>query len=307
MARKGRKLTKLAIGLITVLLAGGYGAVGYAYYQERATQDGARTRIAELQSEKTSLEREIEETEAQIVEKDAQIENLRNTNEQLPYSKDEYYCLCKQLEDKVLAGESPHKIAYLTFDDGPYTETTGQYLDVLEQYDVRATFFQLGKTSEKYDGLYRRAYENGNTIANHTYSHQIKNGIYRGVDYFIADVVRNREFIENKLGYTTNILRFPGGTATAGSLYEGITQQLRELGYGWVDWNAATGDGVVMLSPAEYRDNVLNDTKDRNVLVVLMHDYNRNTLVALPEIIEGLRAQGYVLLPLFYESAMVNK
>ena len=236
-----------------------------------------------------------------------QVKNQKKLAEQPPVKQAGTTMPVTRPEDEILAGTNPNKIAYLTFDDGPYERTTGRYLDVLKDRNVLATFFQLGRPSEKLDALYHRAYDEGHTIANHTYSHQIRNGIYRGVSYFINDVIKNREFIQDKLGYTTNILRFPGGSSTARSLKPAIIEELRELGYGWVDWNAATGDGIEIMSPQEYRDNVLKKTGGRSVLVVLMHDYSENTLTALPEIIDGLRAQGYTLLPLFYESAMINK
>ncbi|MBR3251880.1 MAG: hypothetical protein IKF80_09240, partial [Erysipelotrichaceae bacterium] len=65
--------------------------------------------------------------------------------------------------------------------------------------------------------------------------------------------------------------------------------------------------GGRILSPQEYRDNVLNNTNGKKLLVVLMHDYSDNTLIALPEIIEGLEEQGYFFLPLFYESEAMNR
>ena len=116
-----------------------------------------------------------------------------------------------------------------------------------------------------------------------------------------------RDLIETLQALHPAFLRFPGGSNTAKRLGDGVFGELKKLGYGWIDWNIATGDGVAMMTPDEYRDNVLNHTNNRKVLVVLMHDYSGNTLAALPEIIDGLRSQGYTLLPLFYESEMVNK
>ena len=116
----------------------------------------------------------------------------------------------------------------------------------------------------------------------------------------------NRKFIYDRYGYTTDIMRFPGGSNTS-NLIPQIKEELKKINYGWVDWNSETGDGRIVLSPEEYRDNVLNNTNDRKFLVVLMHDYSDNTLIALPEIIEGLQKQGYIFLPLFYDSIVVNK
>lgn len=307
MGTENRRNTPAAFRLTAVLLAAGLAAAGAVYFSQKNELVDIESHIAELETANADLQKELELESGTLAEKEAAIAELNNAETALEDAKAEYYETCRQLEDEILAGTNSNKIAYLTFDDGPYERTTGRYLDILKDRNVLATFFQIGRPSEKLDALYHRAYDEGHTIANHTYSHQIRNGIYRGVSYFINDVIKNREFIQDKLGYTTNILRFPGGSSTARSLKPAIIEELRELGYGWVDWNAATGDGMEIMSPQEYRDNVLKKTGGRSVLVVLMHDYSENTLTALPEIIDGLRAQGYTLLPLFYESAMINK
>ncbi len=307
MESENRKTSGIAFKLIPALIAVWLIAAGFFFYRINQEKNEVSSRIQVLEQEKDEVLKAKESMDASIAEKQAKLEELNHLDTVLENRKQEYYSTCKKLEEQVLHGSSEQKIAYLTFDDGPYVKTTGRYLDVLKEKDVQATFFQLGRTSEGMDELYHRVYDEGHTIANHTYSHRIKNGIYRGVDYFIADVVKNREFIQNKLGITTNILRFPGGSNTAKRLGDGVFGELKKLGYGWIDWNIATGDGVAMMTPDEYRDNVLNHTNNRKVLVVLMHDYSGNTLAALPEIIDGLRSQGYTLLPLFYESEMVNK
>ena len=307
MASENRKTSGIAFRLIPVLLALWLAAAGFFYCRITQEESTVSSRIRILENEKEQVLKTKESMDASLKEKQAKLEELNHLDTDLENQKQEYYSTCKKLEEQVLHGSSDRKIAYLTFDDGPYVKTTGKYLDVLKEKDVLATFFELGKTSDGMDELYHRVYEEGHTIANHTYSHRIKNGIYRGVDYFIADIVKNREFIQKKLGVTTNILRFPGGSNTAKRLGSGVFAELKKLGYGWVDWNIATGDGVAMMTPDEYRDNVLKNTGNRKVLVVLMHDYSGNTLIALPKIIDGLRSQGYTLLPLFYESEMIHK
>ena len=308
MAETDSRTSGIAERLIALFLCAGLTACGA--YLVKASGDKTETlnSIHSLEEEKEQLSKEIDETLALVKETESKITEINSLDETIKAQRDDYYAACKALEDAVNEGTSDHKIAYLTFDDGPYVKTTGKYLDVLKEKDVLATFFQMGRTAEGHDELYHRVYEEGHTIANHTYSHTIRNGIYRNMDSFVNDVVKNREFIEEKLGYTTNILRFPGGSGTAVSrLGRGVKQKVNELGYGWVDWNSATGDGLELLSPAQYRDNVLKKTGNTKVLVVLMHDYSANTLAALPEIIDGLRQQGYVLLPLFYDSCMINK
>ena len=241
-------------------------------------------------------------------------EELENYNDAVAEYHDRFFEMAAELENRVLNGETDLKIAYLTFDDGPY-RMSYKFLDILDEYDVPATFFYLKKCEEEgfrdewiYDEVYKRVLKSGHTLGNHTASHKLgQDGIYSSVERFMSDIEDNRKFIQDRYGYTTEVMRFPGGTGTAGSRYYPIVDELRKIHYAWVDWNSATGDGGRILSPAEYRDNVLDKTNGIKLLVVLMHDYSDNTLIALPEIIEGLAAQGYYFLPLFYESQAVNR
>ncbi len=261
----------------------------------------------ELEMKNALLQKEVSE----LTEKCQVYEDIDTQIEEV---KDQYFSLALELETEILNGEGEKKIAYLTFDDGPYYRSE-KFLDVLEEYDVPATFFSLMKCAETgyadedefYDSIYRRILSSGHTLGNHTATHKLgSGGVYRSVDAFMDEIVRNRDFIEDRYGYRTVIMRFPGGSATSSKTPD-IIPELRKIGYGYVDWNSATGDGGKNQTPEVFRDNVLNNTSGKKILVVLMHDYAQNTLIALPEIIEGLQKQGYIFLPLFYESSMVKK
>ena len=233
-----------------------------------------------------------------------QEEMIISLPEQITEKKKEYFETAKKLEDAILAGKSDLKIAYLTFDDGPY-DLTDQYLDVLEHCDIRATFFLLGKP--KHADKYQLYQQKGHTLANHTYSHQIKNGIYRSSGAFLADVKKLQDYIYNLTGETTDIVRFPGGSPTAGSIKGEIIEKLHGSGYGYVDWTAATMDGMSgPLTSEQAYQNLMETIKGDQIAVVLMHDYSTATLEALPRCIESLREQGYIFLPLFRESCMIK-
>ena len=308
MDRTNRNTSRVLTLIANVLIFLLFLALTVIAYDTVRSLKAVRNQLSETKECVALLQQEIEKIRGETEVLQLRTEELQKENESFTSGRDTFFSIAMELERRVQNNETDIKIAYLTFDDGPYEATTGRFLDVLDEYHIKATFFQLGKTTEIHDQLYHRIYESGHTIANHTYSHKIKNGIYRNVDTFIDDVVKNREFIEEKLGITTNILRFPGGSATAGNLKEGILARLRELGYGYVDWNAETLDGkYINLEPEEYRDNLFARVDEQKFLVVLMHDYCEGTLAALPEIIEGLKERGYIFLPLFYESVAVNK
>ena len=120
-------------------------------------------------------------------------------------------------------------------------------------------------------------------------------------------IVRQEDHIKEQTGgYITNIARFPGGSSTAGRLKNSIIDRLRERGYGWVDWTAQNGDGGSMNDWNTGWRNFTNSIGD-SIEVVLFHDYHRVTTNMLPNAIDYLRERNYILLPLFYDSVMINK
>ena len=243
----------------------------------------------------------------------SEYEKIKNLDSKTEELKKEYFENIKKLEDDIISGKSNKKIVYLTFDDGPYYKTY-KYLDILDKYDVKATFFTIGLGKEKcldnrnYNChlLYAEEAKRGHTIANHTFSHLIWNGLYSSSDSFIEQVKKQEELIYKNTGVKTNIVRFPGGSKTAGSKKNEIIEKLKNEGYGWTDWTAFDGDGAELKSEEEAWKNFTSSI-DENIEVVLFHDYNDITLNILPKAIEYLKEHDYIILPLFYESNMVNK
>ena len=252
--------------------------------------------------------------EKEIEALDKQINNYKNIDDAIENTKKEYFYAIKQLEDDILAGKNDRKIAYITFDDGPYYNTH-KVLDILREKDVKATFFTISMNGEYcFDNksencfvMYKEYLKDGHTIANHTYTHAIRGGLYNSVDSFMDAIERQEEHIKNQTGgYVTNITRFPGGSAQAKGLKEPIMQKLRDRGYGWVDWTANDGDGKALYSQDQAWENLYSTVNDK-IEVILFHDYNRITTEILPDVIDYLRNNGYELYPLFYESNMISK
>ena len=235
------------------------------------------------------------------------IDKINNIDKYIEDIKNKFYLNESKYEKLVLEGKGSKKIAYLTFDDGPY-QISYQFLDVLDKYDILVTFFVIGNKPDDRLPIYKEEVRRGHTIANHTYYHSISNGLYNSVSSFTNQIKKNEDFILKETGIKTNILRFPGGSNQAKGLKNGIIKEISNMGYGYVDWDLETGDGK-KASPTikESIDNVLNKTNGRDIIVVLMHDYSSITLSALPSIIEGLEKQNYIMLPLFYESVKVKK
>lgn len=232
---------------------------------------------------------------------------VEDVDTSLKEAKDSYFKLAKEADERARDG-ADFKVCYLTFDDGPYSKTTPLFLDVLKEKNVLGTFFVLKK--DNLDDLYRRIRDEGHTLANHTASHKIKNGIYRSEEAFIDDIKENDDFIYNLLGVKMDVMRFPGGSPQA--TYSGLNKsslvnKLVDMGYGYIDWTLTTGDGEANLSPDEFLHNVVDKSGNYNVITVLMHDYSKNTALCLGEMIDILREQGYIFLPLSYGSPAVRK
>ena len=245
--------------------------------------------------------------------KDTLISNYEN-KQSSNYYKEEFFKKVLELENKILAKETNVKIAYLTFDDGPYYNTY-KVLDILDKYNIKATFFTTSingtycydKKTYNCLELYKEYAKRGHTIANHTYTHAIRKGLYASVDSFIRALKKQEDRVkELSGGYITNIVRFPGGSRSAGKLKNEIIAELKKLNYGWVDWNGFDGDGGMLKSKDEAWKN-MKASINEPIEVILFHDYSKITTSLLPEFIEFLENKGYILLPLFYESNMINK
>lgn len=185
------------------------------------------------------------------------------------------------------------KVAYLTFDDGP-SPNTPHILDTLKKNNIKATFFVVGKMANEYKDYLKREKAEGHTIGNHTYSHDY-NYVYASPKNFLDDINKNNEVIANILdGYTTKVIRFPGGSW--GDKKAACRQAVEKAGYHYVDWNALNGDAEANLLPVDKLVARLKNTVgNQEHVVILMHDAGAKTTTvqALPQIIEYLKSQGY--------------
>lgn len=192
---------------------------------------------------------------------------------------------------------SGEKICYLTFDDGPDKENTARILDILKEYNVKATFFVIYKDYKEERALYKRIVDEGHTIGVHTASHNYSK-IYASVDAYLSDFERISEQIEQCTGVKPEIFRFPGGSVNTynAAIYRELIAEMVRRGYTYYDWNVSSGDAAsTYVSKKDIVSNVLNSKTKLSKRIVLMHDGkgHSTTADALPEIIEGLLEQGY--------------
>lgn len=203
-------------------------------------------------------------------------------------------------EDPVVS-DTRRKV-YLTFDDGPGANT-GKILDILAQYDVKATFFVVGKEDASTEELLRRIVEEGHTLGMHSYSHKYSE-LYASLDNFKADFEKQRAYLEEVTGLVCQVYRFPGGSSNTVSDVDMhlLADYLDSQGVVFHDWNVASGDGGrVLLDVETLVRNSTADVANWNTAVILLHDsVDKSTTVdALPQIIENIQAMdNTVLLPI---------
>ena len=211
---------------------------------------------------------------------------------------------------KINPVKSSGKKVYLTFDDGP-SSNTDQILDILKDYDVKATFFVVGKTDERSVKAYQRIVEEGHTLAMHSYSHKYDE-IYESKEAFARDLNSLQEYLYETTGVWPRIYRFPGGSSNTVSKVDmqELIEYLTDIGITYFDWNVASGDAVSRTLPAEtIVNNCLSGIEKQKESVILMHDASNKgtTIEALPQIIEAIQEQGDTeLLPITDETVPVQ-
>lgn len=208
---------------------------------------------------------------------------------------------------------SDQKIAYLTFDDGPSINTM-KLLDVLDEYDVKATFFVIyHKNMEK---RYKAIVERGHTIALHSYTHSYAK-IYKTEKGYYQDLNKIHDYVEKVTGVDSHIIRFPGGSSNTVSrkynktIMATLKQSVTDNGYIFHDWNIDSTDASgINRDPDLLVEKVTAGLKKKKPVVnILMHDTGKSkttTVEALPRIIEAVKAQGYQIEPLTEESEAIQ-
>ena len=178
-----------------------------------------------------------------------------------------------------------HKSVFLTFDDGPIPEVTPWVLDLLDKYDIKATFFMVGDNVRKHPETFAEVVGRGHSIGNHT-MHHLQGSIVPRKKY-IADIGEANALIDSPLFRPPHgIIRWKQAAA--------IKDNMRIVMYDLV-----TRDYSKKRSGEQVLDNVKRYT--RNGSIIVFHDSlkaEKNLRYALPRAIEWLKENGYGFLPI---------
>lgn len=179
------------------------------------------------------------------------------------------------------------KVIALTFDDGPWPETTEKVLAALKKENVKATFYMVGQPLKSWPELGKKVLADGHAIANHTLHHW-----YKQMSPLVAqrEIEDTQQIIREILNVETAYFRPPGGVLT-----NGLVAYAQKQGQSVNMWSVDSNDSRPNRpSPEAMVKTILDQATPGGI--VLMHDgggSHDNTARAVPEIIARLRAQGY--------------
>lgn len=168
----------------------------------------------------------------------------------------------------------------LTFVDGPYSGTTCDILDILEEYGVPATFFVLGSRIHGREDLLRRMEALGCEVGNHTWSHADLTRLSK--EDCVAEIEKTNAELKRVLGHGAALVRPPFG------FYNSTVRSI--VPYPLVLWSLDTQDWREQ-DPASIAQTVANEVQEG--FVILMHDQQAATAAAIAHIIPALLQEGF--------------
>lgn len=173
------------------------------------------------------------------------------------------------------------KDLYLTFDDSPSPRFTYWLLNLLSSLSIQATFFCIGKKSEKYPQIISKIIDEGHQIGNHSYSH--KNGFLSTTISYLEDIEKCRNVLP-----PTSLFRPPYG-----NIYP---WQIRKISknYQIIMWDVLSYDYKKNITPKKLKWNVLS--KLQNGSIIVFHDNKESEKIlktCLKEILCDLKKRGF--------------
>ena len=183
-------------------------------------------------------------------------------------------------------GSRNEKIIALTFDDGPHPKETDEILDVLDKYNVKGTFFVVGKHANWYSEPLKRAAKEGHEIGNHTFSHPDISTL--STEQIKTEIKECEDTLVKLTGKKPTLFRPPYGSYSKDKL----SQIAKDSGYKIILWT--TIDAKDWKNPPSSQISEIIVNKAQNGDIILLHDYGtENTVKALDIIIPAMIKKGY--------------
>ncbi|MGL4991919.1 MAG: polysaccharide deacetylase family protein [Sarcina sp.] len=199
------------------------------------------------------------------------------------------------------------KSIYLTFDDGLSNHVTSQVVDILNSENIKGTFFLIGETLKSNPNTLNKIIDSDHSIGLHTYSHE-RNKIYKSKEAFVNEMNKCNDILFEMTGTKSYIIRFPfGSNNDSFKLNKNWEKYIHDNGYKIFDWTVDTSDGSYPnKSPYKiYKSSISTDSN----IILLMHttDLNKNSVLALKDIIKHYKDEGYTFKKITFETEEIYK
>ncbi|MEG3976677.1 polysaccharide deacetylase family protein [Microcoleus sp. herbarium8] len=184
--------------------------------------------------------------------------------------------------------DTKEKVVALTYDDGPYPPYTNQLLDILDRYQVKATFFEIGRNIEKHPEIVKAIAARGDELANHSYSH--KDMMFKPREYLLSEIEKTDKLLQ-KNGVKQDSINFrpPWGRRFIGLSYL-VSQMHKQL----IMWDVDSQDYEKTHTVDDIANQVIDNVRSGSIVV--MHDGGGDrskTVAATEKIVKDLQSKGY--------------
>ena len=301
------KITIIILSLLLVLIAALCAYLVIQFQRQQSDIDQLKVKVSQGESWSVELEDKFFENyslQDQVSRQNAERESYNNRlseqessyAEELSSLKGRVDLLDGMLSARGIEVPDNGQTVYLTFDDGP-SSNTPKILDILDSYNVKATFFVINGSKNKY---MKDIVSREHTIALHSYSHNYSK-IYKSEKAYFEDLDKIHEVVYKQTGVDARIIRFPGGASNTVSknysqgIMTRLTKEVTNRGFVYFDWNVTNGDATGEKSSVEKQLSYVSQyPKKSKTIVVLMHDTDAKdvTVESLPQIIEYYQSQG---------------
>ena len=180
------------------------------------------------------------------------------------------------------------KVVALTYDDGPSYPYTNQLLNILDRYQVKATFFEIGRSIEKHPEIVPMIVARGHELANHSYSHT--DMMFKPREFLLSEIEKTDQLLQ-ELGVKQDSISFrpPFGRRSVVLSYL-LSQMHKKL----IMWDVNSLDYEKALTAEDIANRVIDNVRSGSI--VLMHDSGGDrskTLAATQAIVKTLQSKGY--------------
>lgn len=202
----------------------------------------------------------------------------------------------KKKVKEVFGTRLPKKTLVLTFDDGPHPRYSKKIVEILKKYDIQPIFFHVGKNLGKVTDkgevklsrtakVSKQLLASGAILANHSYSHQILPKL--SDEQVEQEISQTNSLIKEISGADTIMFRAPYGARN-----EGVLAQIKSLNLHSIMWNIDSKDWADPV-PTSIAKRVVDEVEKYKKGIILFHDIQKQTVEALPLVLDELAAREY--------------